>query len=125
MDNPYNEPQVNIPDSAKDLFGKYRLLKRRGVGGGQQGELLRYFCEKLNPSRIHQGYAPLTEKALVNILYPMTTVRDLFWLKSVCEDIEERNGGSAFSKRFWWVVKQKSRVDDLPEEFINSLELDT
>lgn len=84
---------------AADLFGNYRLpVKGRRIT--ERGELLRYFCEQLNPSRIKDGYAPLEEARVSHILRFMPSNRDLYWLKSICEDA--RNRGYSFSKRFWY-----------------------
>jgi len=94
-------------ESASDLFGKYKMLPRKGIGGGERGELLRFFCEQLNPSRIKSGYPPLTEKAIIRILPYMNDIRSLFWLKSVC------NQTPNFSKKFWYLAKQQKSVSDL------------
>ena len=102
--------QENKYKAIKDLFGAYRLPIKKGIGGGEVGELLRYFCERLNPVRIKDGYEPLTERAVAKILHCMMRKSDLFWLKSVCEDAERR--GFSFSKRFWYYAKQQKSAND-------------
>lgn len=96
-----------------DLFGNYRIAPKKGVGGGQRGALLQYFCEQLNPSRIAAGYKPLDEKAIIRLLPFMNDIRSLFWLKSVCEDNARR--GYSFSKKFWYIQKQQTSVDKVEE----------
>lgn len=98
--------------TAVDLFGAVRVLQnKKGIGGGERGALLRYFCEKLNPGRIDKKYAPLDERAIIRILPYMNDIRSLFWLKSICEDSERR--GYSFSKKFWWIAKQQARAEDV------------
>lgn len=111
--NPYHETPSTQLQSATDLFGRYRVLpKKKGAGrGGEVGELLRYFCERLNPKRVKDGYKPLDEKAVAAILHAMMRKQDLFWLKSVCEDAEKR--GYSFSKRFWYYAKQQKSALEL------------
>lgn len=70
----------------------------------ERGELMRYFLEKLNQSRAKDGLAPLTMPRMGRVLVAIPT-RDLYFLKSVCDDAEAR--GNSFSKKFWWEVKPK------------------
>lgn len=100
--------------SMTDLFGNYRIAPKKGVGGGQRGALLQFFCEKLNPSRIATGYKPLNEKAIIRLLPFMNDIRSLFWLKSVCEDTERRGG--SFSKKFWYIQKEQKSANELVDK---------
>ena len=70
----------------------------------ERGELMKYFMERLNPGRVRDGYAPLNLARMGRILVAIPT-RDLYYLKSVCEDAAAR--GKDFSKKFWWEVKPK------------------
>lgn len=70
----------------------------------ERGELMRYFMEKLNHSRVKDGLPPLTMPRMGRVLVAIPT-RDLYFLKSVCDDAESR--GNSFSKKFWWEVKPK------------------
>lgn len=108
-----------MEEGMKHLFGGYEYLAptKKGVRLNENGELLRYFCIKLNPSRESKGYKPLTIKGVQKILKHMSRKRDLYWLKSVCDDAENRGGSVAFSKKFWWIAKQQKAVEDLPKEF--------
>ena len=66
----------------------------------ERGELMRYFCERLNASRIADGLKPVTMARMGKILEAIPTT-DLYYLKSVCD--QSRN----FSKKFWWEVDPK------------------
>ncbi|MEK7108916.1 MAG: hypothetical protein AAB919_00575 [Patescibacteria group bacterium] len=70
----------------------------------ERGELMKFFMQKLNPGRVRDGYAPLNLARMGRVLVAIPT-RDLYYLKSVCEDAEAR--GQDFSKKFWWEVKPK------------------
>jgi hypothetical protein len=66
----------------------------------ERGELMRYFAERLNPSRMKDGYPPLTLARMGRVLEAIPT-KDLYYLKRVCEDAKD------FSKKFWWEVNPK------------------
>ena len=70
----------------------------------ERGELMRYFLSKLNPPRVRDGLPPMSMPRMGRLLVAIPT-RDLYYLKSVCEDAESRGG--SFSKKFWWSVKPK------------------
>jgi hypothetical protein len=61
----------------------------------ERGELMRYFCERLNPSRKQEGLPAITMSRMGKILEQIPT-KDLYYLKSVC------NHSRNFSKRFWY-----------------------
>ena len=66
----------------------------------ERGELIKYFMERLNPSRVRDGYAPLTLARTGRPLVAIPT-KDLYSLKSVCDQSKD------FSKKFWWEIKPK------------------
>lgn len=72
----------------------------------ERGELMKYFMDKLNRTRAGDGLPPLTMARMGRVLVAIPT-KDLYYLKSVCDDAEARNGMTAFSKKFWWEVKPK------------------
>ena len=72
----------------------------------ERGELMRYFMERLNRTRAQDGLAPLTMARMGRVLVAIPT-KDLYYLRSVCDDAESRGGAAAFSKKFWWEVKPK------------------
>lgn len=76
--------------------------------GTERGELMRYFLDRLNPSRVQAGIPPLTMGRMGKLLEAIPT-KDLYALKSQCEDTERC--GYSFSKRFWWEVKPKEQLE--------------
>lgn len=88
--------------------GSARGRKERAT---ERGELLKYFAERLNRTRAQGGLPPVSIGRLARLLMA-TEVRDLYYLKSICEDAESRGGMSAFSKKFWWEVNPKKHPDD-------------
>jgi hypothetical protein len=90
------------------LFENYRLPVTKGRTS-ERGELLKYFCEKLNPGRVHSGFKPISPSRLAYRTRFMTSNRDLYWLKSECEDAERR--GRSFSKRFWYYARQQKSAN--------------
>ena len=66
----------------------------------ERGELMKYFMERLNPSRVRDGYAPRTLARMGRLLVAIPT-KDLYYLKSVCDQSKD------FSKKFWWEIKPK------------------
>ena len=66
----------------------------------ERGELMKYFMERLNPSRVRDGYAPLTLARMGRLLVAIPT-KDLYYLKSVCDQSKD------FSKKFWWEINPK------------------
>ena len=73
---------------------KRKLEKDRRT---ERGELMRYFCEQLNPGRRQEGLPPITMPRMGRILEAIPT-KDLYYLKSVC--YQSKN----FSKKFWYLL---------------------
>lgn len=86
-----------------------RPLKKAKVT--ERGELMEYFLKKLNASRTQDGLAPMTMGRMAHVLVGIPT-KDLYYLKSVCDDAQKRNGPSAFSKKFWWEVNPRKHEKD-------------
>lgn len=61
----------------------------------ERGELMRFFCDNLNPTRRRDGLPLITMSRMGKILEQIPT-KDLYYLKRVCND------AGNFSKRFWW-----------------------
>ncbi len=89
---------VGVPTKAS---GKLKITER--------GELMEYFLGKLNAGRVQDGLAPMTMGRMARILVGIPT-KDLYFLKSICDDAQKRSGPSAFSKKFWWEIKPKPKV---------------
>lgn len=69
----------------------------------ERGELMRYFCDALNRSRVRDHLPPLSMPRMGKILQGIPT-KDLYYLKSVCEQAKD------FSKKFWWEINPKKHV---------------
>jgi len=63
----------------------------------ERGELMKYFMQQLNTSRITDGVPPLTMGRMGKILEKIPT-KDLYYLKRVCDD------ATNFSKKFWYLL---------------------
>lgn len=61
----------------------------------ERGELMKYFCERLNAPRRLEGLPAITMARMGKLLQQIPT-KDLYYLKSVCD--RARN----FSTKFWW-----------------------
>jgi hypothetical protein len=61
----------------------------------ERGELMRYFCERINSQRLRDNYPKITMGRMGKMLEKIPT-KDLYYLKKVCDDAPN------FSKRFWF-----------------------
>ena len=61
----------------------------------ERGELMGYFCERLNKSRVRDGLPPITMGRMGKMLQKIPT-KDLYYLKRVCDEAKN------FSKKFWY-----------------------
>lgn len=66
----------------------------------ERGELMRYFMDRLNATRLRDGLPPLTMPRMGRLLVAIPT-KDLYYLKSVCDQATD------FSKKFWWEINPK------------------
>ena len=66
----------------------------------ERGELMKYFCQRLNPQRIRDNYPRITMGRMGKLLEKIPT-KDLYYLKRVCDDSKD------FSKKFWWEINPK------------------
>lgn len=91
-------------------IGKHLESKKKADRATERGELMKYFMERLNPSRVRDGLPALTMARMGRLLVAIPT-RDLYFLKSVCDDANARGGAGAFSKKFWWEINPKKHTD--------------
>jgi hypothetical protein len=77
----------HIGDHIKKTLTKTRATER--------GELMEYFCMRLNQSRARDGIPPISMGRMGKMLQKIPT-KDLYYLKSVCDQAEN------FSKKFWF-----------------------
>ena len=66
----------------------------------ERGELMRYFCKRLNIDRARDGLEQISMARMGKTLEGIPT-KDLYYLKRVCDDAKH------FSKKFWWEVDPK------------------
>ena len=66
----------------------------------ERGELMKYFCDELNRSRVHDGLPKITMGRMGKMLQQIPT-KDLYYIKRVCRD------STNFSKKFWWLLNPK------------------
>lgn len=84
---------------------KRALSKTRAT---ERGELMKYFCERLNNARRGTSYLPITLGRMGRMLEKIPT-KDLYYIKSSCEQAEN------FSRRFWYLLN--------PEKYENGKKL--
>lgn len=75
----------------------------------ERGELMHYFCEQLNRSRVRDGLTKISMGRMGKMLEQIPT-KDLYYIKRVCDDA--RN----FSKKFWYLLnpeKYEKKQDKL------------
>lgn len=92
----------------KHIAGTAQKKKDRAT---ERGELMEYFMRKLNYARVRDGMLALTMARMGRTLVAIPT-KDLYYLKSVCDDADKRGGIDAFSKKFWWEVKPRKEEDE-------------
>lgn len=73
---------------------KHAIAKARMT---ERGEMMKYFCEKLNRGRLRDGLPPISMGRMGKMLEKIPT-KDLYYLKKVCDDAEN------FSKKFWYLL---------------------
>lgn len=71
----------------------------------ERGELLEYFCERLNSSRKADGLVPIVIPRMAKMLEKIPT-KDLYYLKSVCDR------AANFSKKFWYELNPEKYNKD-------------
>jgi hypothetical protein len=86
----------HIAHMVQRTFGKMRDTER--------GEIMKYFCKRLNIDRIMDSYPKITMGHMGKILEQIPT-KDLYYLKRVCDDSKH------FSKRFWWELDPEKHPD--------------
>jgi len=78
----------------------------------ERGELMKYFCERLNSVRCVDGYPPITLGRMGKMLEKIPT-KDIYYIKSSCDQVQN------FSSRFWYLLnpdKYDSGKRDSPKK---------
>lgn len=63
----------------------------------ERGELMKYFCERINSDRLRDGLGKITMARMGKMLEKIPT-KDLYYLKSVCDKADN------FGKKFWYLL---------------------
>ncbi|HEY4514183.1 MAG TPA: hypothetical protein VJH69_02565 [Candidatus Paceibacterota bacterium] len=63
----------------------------------ERGELMKYFCERINSDRRNDGMPLITMPRMGKMLEKIPT-KDLYYIKSVCDKAQN------FSKKFWYLL---------------------
>ncbi len=92
----YNPPMQHIGSSLK--------AKRNALRQTERGEIMKYFCDRLNPGRVRDNLPKITMARMGKILEQIPT-KDLYYLKRVCDE------AGNFSKKFWWELDPKKHED--------------
>lgn len=71
----------------------------------ERGEIMKYFCDRLNADRIPDGLPPVSMGRMGKLLQQIPT-KDLYYLKKVCDDAKH------FSKKFWWEINPKNHTPE-------------
>lgn len=71
----------------------------------ERGEMMKYFCERLNVTRLRDGLPPVAMGRMGKLLQAIPT-KDLYYLKRVCDDAPN------FSKKFWWEINPKNHTEE-------------
>lgn len=94
----------------KDLFGEYKIPPKSRIT--ERGELLRFFANELNKHVKKDG--KMFNESRVAFFVAHLTVKDLYFLKSECEQAEKR--GYSFFGIFWHSIKVKFHKKDFPNK---------
>lgn len=71
----------------------------------ERGELMKYFCQRINVGRIRDGLPPVSMGRMGKMLQQIPT-KDLYYIKKVCDD------SANFSKKFWWLLNPKKHTEE-------------
>ena len=70
--------------------------------GSERGELIQFFVDNLKQRNGKKYAAKVVAIKLAHLKTP-----DLYYFRSVSNDILQRSGSVAFNKYFWWSLKVK------------------
>ena len=89
----------------KHISSQIQKAVRKKERSTERGELMLYFMQTLNRSRVRDGLAPLTMPRMGVLLQAIPT-QDLYYLRSVCDKAPD------FSKKFWWEINPKNHTTE-------------
>jgi hypothetical protein len=94
-----------------DHISSHLGAQRRKDKASERGDLMQYFMQKLNITRTRDGLGPLTMGRMGRIFLAVPT-KDLYFLKSICDDAQKRGDLDSFCKKFWWEVSPKNHTEE-------------
>lgn len=86
-------------------IGSHLSTSLRKTRETERGELMRYFCQKINVARIRDGL-PAVSMGRMGKMFQKIPTKDLYYIKKVCDD------STNFSKKFWWLMNPKNHPTD-------------
>lgn len=92
-----------------NLFGQ-RVAPPKQLRRSERGDLIEYFMTEANADRDGAKFKKLPLSYYAFKLSHIN-VKDLYYLKSVCEDARRR--GNSWSKTFWWQIRP---TEELPAD---------
>lgn len=81
-------------------FKNYKIEKPKPRS--ERAELLSYFVENIK----NKDDKPFNAR-MIAVKLSHLSVQDLYYFKSVCKDIYNRQGQTALNKYFWWSIKAR------------------
>ena len=78
-------------------IGTHLKTRKQRLRVTERGELMRYFCAKLNAPREHDGLPQITMGRMGKMLEQIPT-KDLYYIKRVCDEAKN------FSQKFWYLL---------------------
>lgn len=83
------------------LFQNYKLEIPK-IKTSERAELISFFVENL----FDKNKKPFSKKRIA-VALSYLELKDLYYFKSVCQDILNRKGSESMNKFFWWSIKAK------------------
>ena len=100
----------SIADALAEMQKKKAAAAKGKKRETERGELMKYFCDNINPGRAQDGLPPVSMGRMGKMLQQIPT-KDLYYLKRVCDDSQN------FSKKFWWELNPKKHERAPGQEF--------
>lgn len=82
-------------------FVNYKLEKPKIKS--ERAELISYFVETI----LNKNNKQFPAKRIAIALAHIKDLKDLYYFKSVCQDVYNRRGQEAVNKFFWWSIKAR------------------
>ncbi len=83
-----------------ESFGDIIQSQPEKKKGSERADVLKYFVANLK----NKNKKPFSAR-MIAIKLAHLSLKDLYYFKSVCSDIDNRSGNTAMNKYFWWSLK--------------------